>query len=160
VVFPEELKGLGDNEICKIEIIHKRTGKLIQGGYKEMSARELREITRSSREIPYVVYTGDGKELVEFVNVDQLLIDVLREERLIIGGLVVLRKGVKQEDFRLWCKDAEGEKEVQWGLPSPGYANAHPDNPNAKNARFRVECVIMDKVEIFLYNIKLFEVRK
>jgi len=86
---------------------------------------------------------------------------VLRGERLIIGGLVVLKKGVKQEDFRLWCRDAEGEKEVQWGLPSPVYANAYPDNPNAKNARFRIEGVkLINKAEVFLNNIKLFEVKK
>ena len=36
-----------------------------------------------------------------------------------------------------------------------------PDNPTAKNVRFRIEGVkLINKVEVFMNNIKLFEVRK
>lgn len=53
----------------------------------------------------------------------------------------MLKPEVKEE-YRLLVEDAEGIKEVQWGLPSPGYAKIYPDNPYAKNARFKVEGVV------------------
>ncbi|RLI75940.1 hypothetical protein DRP05_13825 [Archaeoglobales archaeon] len=46
---------------------------------------------------------------------------------------------VDAEELKLTIKDAEGIKEVQWGLPSPFFGEQRKDNPKAKNARFRVD---------------------
>lgn len=146
IVLPSELKELPDNAECRVEVYHKRTGKLIQGSYRTFTAKELKNAARLSKDFPYVMYVMDGKtkEFIELVNLDTLLIDVLKGGRLILGGLLVIKKEFNQSDFKLMKKDAEGEKEVVWFQPSPGYAQNNPENPNAKKARYRVESVVID----------------
>ena len=68
---------------------------------------------------------------------------------------------VDAEELKLTIKDAEGIKEVQWGLPSPFFGEQRKDNPKAKNARFRVDNIAPphDKpIEIYLDGIKIAEV--
>ncbi len=65
------------------------------------------------------------------------------------------------EGVKLTVKDAEGIKEIQWGLPSPIFGELHPDNPIAKNARFRVDNVVPDlekPIEVFLNGEKVAEI--
>lgn len=146
IVLPNEIKELPDETECRVEVYHKRTGKLIQGNYRGITVKEIKKSTRLSKDFPYVRYVMEErvKEFVEFANLDQLYIDVLNDGKLIFGGLVVIKKEFDQSEFKLVIKDAEGEKEVQWFLPSPGYAKNSPDNPNAKKARYRAERVVVE----------------
>jgi len=67
---------------------------------------------------------------------------------------------VDAEELKLTIKDAEGVKEVQWGLPSPVFGKQRIDNPKAKNARFRVDNVVVGDgpIEIYLDGIKIAEI--
>ncbi len=79
--------------------------------------------------------------------------------RLIIGGLAL--PGIDIEETpKLTIKDAKGIKEVQWGIPSPVFGEQRPDNPKAKNARFRVDRVVVgDKpIEIYVNGVKIAEI--
>ncbi len=81
-----------------------------------------------------------------------LQVDLLKEGRLNIGGLVLLKKEIEGE-YKLIVRDGEGEKEAKWGLPSPWLASQYPDNPKAKNARFQINEIKPNKViEILLKN--------
>ena len=106
-------------------------------------------------------------EIVEKVLVDQLYLDLLKDSKLVIGGVVVLKADVKGE-YRLLVEDGEGIKEVKWGIPSPGYAKMYPDNPYAKNARFKGEGLVIpedrpirlyledgNKNKILIYEIRI-----
>ena len=58
--------------------------------------------------------------------------------RLTVGGLALPRVETDVAP-KLTVKDAEGVKEVQWGLPSPYFVEQRKDNPKAKNVRFRID---------------------
>jgi len=73
--------------------------------------------------------------------VDQLYLDLLKDSKLVIEGVVVQEADVKGE-YRLLVEDGEGIKEVKWGIPSPGYVKMYPDNPSAKKARFEVKGIV------------------
>jgi len=49
---------------------------------------------------------------------------------------------------------------VQWGLPSPFFGEQRKDNPKAKNARFRVDNVVVgDKpIEVYVNGNKVAEI--
>lgn len=145
IVLPSEIRELPEDRECVVEVLHKRTGKLIQGNYRTFTAKELKNTTRLSKDFPYVRYVMNEsvREYVEFVSVDQLFIDVLNNGKLSIGGVVAIKKEYDQSEFKLVVKDVEREKEVQWFLPSPWFAQNHPDNPNAKKARYRIDGVVV-----------------
>lgn len=91
-------------------------------------------------------------EEVELVSVDVLYMDLLKFGSLNIGGLVLLKKDIKG-DYRLILKQGEEEKEITWGINSPFLAERYPDNPKAKNARFQMSWLAMNKdkpLEIYL----------
>lgn len=147
VEVPDKILRLPYEEDLEIEVVHKRTGwilPILPSNYKKLKRGTVK--FKNSTNFPYVRHVLDerAKEFIEFMNLDQLFIDVLKGGRLILGGLVVIKKEFNQSEFKLIVKDAEREKEVQWFLPSPGYAQTHPDNPNAKNARYRVEGVVIE----------------
>lgn len=93
----------------------------------------------------------------EFFRIDTLQANLLNG-KLIISGIALPKPDVT---LKLMVKDAEGIKEIQWGLPSPFFGEQRQDNPLAKNARFRVDDVVPlpDKpIEIFLGNDKIAEI--
>ena len=83
-------------------------------------------------------------EEVEFMVVDVLQADLLKDGRINIGGLVLLKKEI-EGDYRLIIRDREREKEVKWGLLSPYLSENYPHNPKAKNARFYISGVMPEK---------------
>jgi len=49
----------------------------------------------------------------------------------------------------------------KWGLPSPFFGEQRKDNPKAKNARFRVDGIVVSDgrpVEIYLDGVKIAEI--
>ena len=66
-----------------------------------------------------------------------------------------------EENLRPTIKDAEGMKEVQLGLPSPFFGEQRKNNPKAKNARFRVDNVVVgdEPIEVFINDKKVAEIR-
>uniref|UniRef100_A0A7V6CEC8 Uncharacterized protein n=1 Tax=Thermodesulfobacterium geofontis TaxID=1295609 RepID=A0A7V6CEC8_9BACT len=149
VLTPEEIEFYKEQDkIPKDEIerlVEERYQKVVENVIKKLEAKPRVYIPV---ELSKLVKEGD---IVEKVVIGQLYLDLLKGSKLVVGGVVVLKPEVKEE-YRLLVEDAEGIKEVQWGLPSPGYANMYPDNPYAKNARFRVEGVVaVEEKPIRLY---------
>ena len=147
------LKNPDDAEI-DIKVEHARTGYVVSGNYRPIKVKDIRKQLSRLGLILSIKYNTDKSvsSLIEFMTVDTLSVDLLKNETLRIGGVVVLRKDVAQE-YRLVLKNSHGEKEVQWFFPSPEYGNKYPDNPNAQRARFNVEGVEIDKENmIYLYN--------
>ena len=66
-----------------------------------------------------------------------------------------------EENLRPTIKDAEGIKEVQLGLLSPFFGEQRKDNPLAKNARFRVDNIVVgdEPIEVFINDKKVAEIR-
>jgi len=95
-------------------------------------------------------------------NLDFFRIDVLNANllngKLTISGLALPKVDV--EEPKLTIRDAEGVKEIQWGLPSPVFGEQRPDNPKAKNARFRIDGIAVgDKpIEVYLDGKKIAEI--
>jgi len=139
VLTPEEIEFYKEQDkIPKDEIerlVEERYQKVVENVIKKFEAKQKVYIPV---ELSKLVKEG---EVVEKVVIDQLYLDLLKGSKLVVGGVVVLKPEVKEE-YRLLVEDAEGIKEVQWGLPSPGYAKMYPDNPYAKKARFKVEGVV------------------
>jgi len=139
VLTPEEIEFYKEQDkIPKDEIerlVEERYQKVVENVIKKFEAKQKVYIPV---ELSKLVKEG---EVVEKVVIDQLYLDLLKGSKLVVGGVVVLKPEVKEE-YRLLVEDAEGMKEVQWRLPSPGYAKSYPDNPYAKNARFKVEGVV------------------
>lgn len=95
----------------------------------------------------------------EFFRIDILNVNLLNG-KLTISGLALPRKDI-EENLKLTIKDAEGVKEVQWSLPSPVLGEQRKDNPKAKNARFRVDNVVVSSqpIEVFVNGKKIAEIR-
>lgn len=135
-----------DSTKFEVEVVHKRTGYIVPGNYREVTRRALPECR-----IKYF------PENFEFFAIDTLQANLLNGS-LIISGLA-LPKG--EEKLMLTVKDAEGVKEIQWGLPSPVFGEQNPDNPIAKNARFRADNVVPDlekPIEVYLNEKKVAEI--
>jgi hypothetical protein len=135
-----------DSTKFEVEVVHKRTGYIVPGNYREVTRRALPECR--------VKYFPDNFEFfaIDIVNANLL------NGRLILSGLLLPKNA---EGVKLTVKDAEGIKEIQWGLPSPIFGELHPDNPIAKNARFRVDNVVPDlekPIEVFLNGEKVAEI--
>ena len=94
---------------------------------------------------------------LEFFRIDVLNANLLNG-RLIIGGLALPKADV--ENLNLTIKDAEGIKEAQWGLPSPVFGEQRKDNPKAKNARFRIDNVVVgdEPIEVLVNGKKVAEI--
>jgi len=94
---------------------------------------------------------------LEFFRIDVLNANLLNG-RLIISGLALPKADV--ENLKLTIKDAEGIKEAQWGLPSPVFGEQRKDNPKAKNARFRIDNVVVGDtpIEVFVNGKKVAEI--
>ena len=152
VLTPEEIEFYKEQDkIPKDEIerlVEERYQKVVENVIKKFEAKQKVYIPV---ELSKLVKED---EVVEKVVIDQLYLDLLKGSKLVVGGVVVLKPEVKEE-YRLLVEDAEGMKEVQWRLPSPGYAKSYPDNPYAKNARFKVEGVVSTEgkpIKIYLEN--------
>ncbi len=93
-----------------------------------------------------VNYFQDDK--LDFFRIDVVNANLLNG-RLTIGGLAL--PAGEDESIKLTIRDAEGIKEVQWGLPSPYFGEQRKDSPKAKNARFQVNNVVVGDSPIELY---------
>uniref|UniRef100_A0A7V6CEK1 Uncharacterized protein n=1 Tax=Thermodesulfobacterium geofontis TaxID=1295609 RepID=A0A7V6CEK1_9BACT len=136
VLTPEEIEFYREQDkIPKEEIerlVDERYQKVVENVIKKPKVYIPVEISKLARE-------GD---IVDRVVIDKLYLDLLKDGRLIVEGVVVLKPEVKEE-YRLLMENGEGIKEVRWGISSPGYAKMYPENPYAKNARFKVEGVVL-----------------
>jgi hypothetical protein len=79
-------------------------------------------------------------ERLECPEIAQLVLDgvpgsVPAGEMITLRGVVVLQEN--SAGYRLAVRDAEGEKPVEWGMPSPKFAQRFPANVQAAHARFR-----------------------
>jgi len=159
IEFYKEQDRIPKEEIERL--VEERYQKVVENVIKKIEAKPKVYIPVKIEKLAKEV------EIVEKVLVDQLYLDLLKDSKLVIGGVVVLKADVKGE-YRLLVEDGEGIKEVKWGIPSPGYAKMYPDNPYAKNARFKVEGVVFtedksirlyiegkNKDRIIIYEIKI-----
>ena len=94
---------------------------------------------------------------LEFFRIDVVNANLLNG-RLVISGLALPKPDA--EEPKLAMRDAEGVKEVQWGLPSPFFGKQRKDNPKAKNARFRIDNVVVEDkpIEVFVNDKKVAEI--
>ena len=94
---------------------------------------------------------------LEFFRIDVLNANLLNG-KLVIDGLALPRKDAGE--LKLTVKDAEGIKDVQWGLPSLFFGEQRKDNPRAKNARFSVDNVVVgdEPIEVFVDGKKVAEI--
>jgi hypothetical protein len=159
IEFYKEQDRIPKEEIERL--VEERYQKVVENVIKKIEAKPKVYIPVKIEKLAKEV------EIVERVLVDRLYLDLLKDSKLVIGGVVVQKADVKGE-YRLLVEDGEGIKEVKWGIPSPGYAKMYPDNPYAKNARFKVEGVVFtedesirlyiegkNKDRIIIYEIKI-----
>jgi len=94
---------------------------------------------------------------LEFFRINVVNANLLKD-KLTIGGLALPK--VDEENLKLTIRDAEGIKEVQWGLPSKALEEQYKDNPKAKNARFKIDNIVAgDKpIEIYVNDKKVAEI--
>jgi len=98
-----------------------------------------------------------ASENLDFFRIDVLQANLLNG-RLIVSGLALPKNA---EGVKLTVKDAEGVKEIQWGLPSPYFGEQRKDNPIAKNARFKIDNVVPDPdkpIEVYVNEKKVAEI--
>jgi hypothetical protein len=57
----------------------------------------------------------------------------MQKDRLYSVGELQGKVRWRFSHYQCMKKDAEGLKEVQWGLPSPFFGEQRKDNPKAKN---------------------------
>ena len=65
----------------------------------------------------------------------------------------VLLKSELDSPCKLTAIDAMQTRDVEWGLPSPRLAKKYLENPHSRNAKFRVEGLVVTRsqpAEIFL----------
>jgi hypothetical protein len=65
----------------------------------------------------------------------------------ILKGIAVLKPGTRV-DYRLIVRNSAREYPVLWGLPSPVFAQKHPEIPTAGFSRFKVEGVNLDTGDV------------
>jgi hypothetical protein len=159
IEFYKEQDRIPKEEIERL--VEERYQKVVENVIKKIEAKPKVYIPVKIEKLAKEV------EIVEKVLVDQLYIDLLKDSKLVIGGVVVLKADVNGE-YRLLVEDGEGIKEVKWGIPSPGYAKMYPDNPYAKNVRFKGEGLVIpedrpirlyledgNKNKILIYEIRI-----
>ena len=66
-----------------------------------------------------------------------------------------------EENLRPTIKDAERDKRSAIGFTSQFFGEQRKDNPKAKNARFRVDNVVVgdEPIEVFINDKKVAEIR-
>ncbi|MCS7200416.1 MAG: hypothetical protein NZ850_08795, partial [Caldimicrobium sp.] len=156
VLSEEEIKFYEEQDkISKEEI-----DKMVEDRYRKVLAYLMEENTKQplfkNFSKPKIVYSFIDK--IEFMRIDTVHLDLLKS-KLTIGGLVLLKKDV--DDDRLLVRTDAKEREVEWGLPSPGLASKFPDNPKAKNARFRITDLepTSGNIEIYLGKDKIIDIK-
>gem|GEM_PF-4612301 len=74
----------------------------------------------------------------------------------VLQGALLLTIGTNMADWQLYVSVGnKSDKLCDWFLPSPKLASAFPNRPEAKNARFKAEDVVVDKVgtvDLYLQN--------
>jgi len=149
VKLPDELKNMSDDYDCIIRVVEKETDIIIPGNYRNLKLGEIKRMIKNK--YPHITYNWEViNKYFEFFIVDNFSID-LSNGTLTVGGLACLRKELKQKAYKIIIKTEAKEREVLWGIDSPGYAKANPNNPNAKKARFLVKSLPL--VPNNLYNI-------
>jgi len=154
VLSPEEIEFYKEQDKIPREVIEKAVEERYR---KVLEFMKANGILAKEKLFPKVSISYFDNNL-DFFRIDVLNANLLNG-RLIIGGLALPKADV--EGLKLTIKDAEGIKEVQWGLPSPVFGEQRKDNPMAKNARFRVDNVAVgDKpIEVFVNDKKVAEIR-
>ena len=76
-------------------------------------------------------------------------------DRGMLGPVIgtVLLKSELDSPCKLTAIDAMQTRDVEWGLPSPRLAKKYLENPHSRNAKFRVEGLVVTRsqpAEIFL----------
>ncbi len=139
VLSPEEIEFYREQDKIPREeierLVEERYQKVVENVIKKIEAKPKIYISVKKNKLV------KEENIVEKVVIDQMYLDLLKDSKLVIGGVVVLKPDVKEE-YKLLIEDAEGTKEVKWNIPSPGYAKMYPENPHAKNPRFKVNGII------------------
>jgi|GEM_PF-854995 len=155
VLSEEEIKFYKEQDKIPKEVIEKA----IEERYRKvLEFMKASGILMKEKLFPKVKVNYLPNNRLEFFRVDVLHANLLNG-RLTVGGLALLRRDI-EETPKLTIKDAEGMKEVQWGIPSPLFGEQRKDNPRAKNARFRIDNIVVgDKpIEIYLDEEKIAEI--
>jgi len=160
VLSEEEIKFYKEQDKIPKEVIEKAIEERYRKVFEFMKAIG---ILMKEKLFPKVRINYLPNSNLELFRIDFLQANLLNG-RLVIGGLALPKKDI-EEMPKLTIRDAEGVKEIQWGLPSPVLGEQHPDNPKAKNARFKINNILplVDKpIEICLgeEKIAILEIRK
>jgi hypothetical protein len=73
----------------------------------------------------------------------------------VLQGALLLTADTNTADWQLYVSINNSNRLCDWFLPSPKLASVFPSHPEAKNARFNVENVVVDKagtVDLYLQN--------
>ncbi len=153
VLSPEEIEFYKEQDKIPKEVIEKAVKERYRKVFEFMKANG---ILAKEKLFPRVSINYLPTDL-DFFRIDVVNANLLNG-RLIISGLALPKADV--ENLKLTIRDAEGMKEVQWGLPSPFFGEQRKDNPIAKNARFRVGNVIVGDgpLEVFVNGKKTAEI--
>jgi len=142
ISLPDSIKSLPLNTVCDVKIIHKRTGKVLQGNYIKVTLKDLMEITQSFTNWEIEYYIDDSlRNIIELFRIDTLYVNALKHNTLIIGGILVLKKELNFKDYKLILRQNNEDKIMEFGISSPFVAKKFPKNPNARYARFKIEGV-------------------
>jgi len=90
------------------------------------------------------------KKYFDVFNIDNLSYNFMGK-KIVIGGLACLKREFDLNDFVLELNLEAGIfEQIEWGLPSPGYAKTNPEHPYSQNARFSVQTKGLSNFEISL----------
>jgi len=153
VLTPEEIEFYKEQDKIPRELIEKAVEERYR---KVLEFMKSSGIMAKERFFPRVSINYLPTDL-EFFRIDVLNANLLNG-KLVIGGLALPKKDAGE--LKLKVKDAEGMKDVQWGLPSPFFGEQRKDNPRAKNARFSVDNVVVgdEPIEVFVDGKKVAEI--
>ena len=155
VLTEEEIEFYKEQDKIPKEVVEKAVEERYR---KVLEFMKVSGIIAKERLFPKVRVNYLPNNNLEFFRIDVLHANLLNG-RLTVGGLALPKKDI-EEIPKLTIRDVEGVKEVQWGLPSPVFGEQRKDNPKAKNARFRVDgIVVADKpIEVYLGGEKIAEI--
>lgn len=144
------------------KISREEIEKMVEERYRKVMnylAEEKTDIKVFFHKILKPEITYFENEKIEFQIVDTLQFDLL-SGHLIIGGLV-LKKRDLDENLNLTAKADGNDVRVEWKIASPMLSSKFPDNPYAKDARFKISLTGFNFkiVEIMLDDVKIIEIK-
>lgn len=96
-----------------------------------------------------------GNSMIEMLRID-LPEGVSPAKPFMLKGAVIL-KGMSRDGWKLLADDGRGEREMEWGLPSPGLQQRYAGNADAGTARFKlkdVRLLIDNEIKIYIHSGK------